>query len=96
MYSVDIKNIKPLTEFRNHIKDFIKELRTNKKPIILTQHGKSAAVLLDPDKFQELQDQIEFMRKVALGLDDVKNGRLHSFDEVVKDTQSIISDSTAQ
>ena len=93
MYPIDVKNIKPLTEFRNHIKDYIKELQTNKKPIILTQHGKSAAVLLDPDKFQEIQDQIEFMRNVALGLDDLKNGRLHSFDDVVKDTEKIISDS---
>jgi antitoxin YefM len=93
MYSIDVKNIKPLTEFRNHIKDFIIELNTNKNPIVLTQHGKSAAVLLDPDKFQELQDQIEFMRKVALGLDDVKNKRLHSFDDIIKDTENIISKS---
>lgn len=90
MYSVDIKNIKPITEFRNHIKEYIEELKRNKKPIILTQHGKSAAVLLDPDTFQELQDQIEFMRKVALGLDDVKNKRFHSFSEVFNDVNNII------
>ena len=92
MSSIDVKNITPLTEFRNHIKDYIKKLNTKKNPIILTQHGKSAAVLLDPDKFQELQDQIEFMRKVALGLDDVKNRRLHSFDDVRNNTDNIISD----
>ncbi len=93
MYHIDVKNIKPLTDFRNNIKKYINELKTNKNPIILTQHGKSAAVLVDPDKFQELQDQIEFMRKVALGLDDVKKGRLHSFDEVFGDTKHIISNS---
>jgi len=96
VYPFNVKNIKPLTEFRNHIKDYIKELNTNKNPIILTQHGKSAAVLLDPDQFQELQDQIDFMRKVALGLDDVKNRRLHSFDEIIKDTEKIISDYTVK
>ena len=93
MYSIDVKNIKPLTEFRNHVKEFIKELHINKKPIILTQHGKSAAVLLDPDKFQELQDQIEFMKKVALGLDDVKNNKLHTFDNIKNDVEKIISNS---
>ena len=96
MYSFDIKNIRPLTEFRNHIKDYIEELKVNKKPIILTQHGKSAAVLLDPDKFQELQDQIEFMRNVALGLDDVKNRHFHSFEEVMDDVEHIISKSDKQ
>jgi len=93
MYSVDVKNIKPLTEFRNHVKEFINELHINKKPIILTQHGKSAAVLLDPDKFQELQDQIEFMKKVALGLDDIKNNRLHTFDDIKNDVEKIIFNS---
>jgi len=92
MYSIDIKNIRPLTEFRNHIKEYIEELKLNKKPIVLTQHGKSAAVLLDPDKFQELQDQIEFMRKVALGLDDVKNKRFHSFSDILNDVNNIISE----
>ncbi len=96
MYSVDIKNIKPLTDFRNHIKDYIEELKINKKPIILTQRGKSAAVLLDPDKFQELQDQIEFMRKVALGLEDVKNKRLHTFNDIMNNVESIISHSIKQ
>lgn len=90
MYSIDINNIKPLTDFRNHTKEYIKELKKTKNPIILTQHGKSAAVLLDPDDFQELQDQIEFMRKVTLGLDDVKNKRLHSFSDFFKDVKSII------
>ena len=93
MSSVDLKNIKPLTDFRNHMKEYIDALRVNKKPIILTQHGKSAAVLLDPDKFQELQDEIEFMRKVALGLDDVKNRRFHALEEVVDDVENIISKS---
>lgn len=93
MYSVDIKNIRPLTEFRNHLKEYIEELKINKKPIVLTQHGKSAAVLLDPDQFQELQDQIEFMRKVALGLEDVKNKRFLSMNEVMDDVENIISKS---
>jgi len=47
------------------MKEYINELRINKRPIILTQHGKSAAVLMDAEKLQELQDQIDFMRKVA-------------------------------
>ena len=93
MSSIDLKNIKPLTEFRNHMKEYIDELRLHKKPIVLTQHGKSAAVLVDPDNFQELQDEIEFMRKVALGLEDAKKKRFHSLDEVVDDVENIITKS---
>jgi prevent-host-death family protein len=89
-----MKNIRPLTEFRNHIKDYIEELNTQKKPIVLTQHGKSAAVLLDPEQFQELQDQIEFMRKVSLGLEDIKQKQFYSIDDVKNDIENIISKSS--
>ena len=70
METIDVSNIRPLTDFRNNMKEYIKELNDNKKPIVLTQHGKSAAVLLHAEKFQEMQDQIEFMHKVAQGLED--------------------------
>ena len=93
MYSVDMKNIKPLTDFRKHMKEYIEELQSSKKPIVLTQHGKSAAVMLDPELFQDIQDQIEFMKKVALGLDDIKNNRVHSFSDVKNDIYAIISKS---
>ncbi|NQT25866.1 type II toxin-antitoxin system Phd/YefM family antitoxin [candidate division KSB1 bacterium] len=91
METLDIKNIKPLTDFRNHMKEYINELKVNKKPIILTQHGKGTAVLLDADKYQELQDQIDFMRKVALGLDDIKHNRVHPFSDAVQEMDQIIS-----
>ncbi|RQV98740.1 type II toxin-antitoxin system Phd/YefM family antitoxin [bacterium] len=91
METFDVKNIKPLTDFRNNMKEYLSELRRNKKPIILTQHGKGTAVLLDAEKYQELQDQIDFMKKVALGLDDIKNNRIHPFYEAVSEIDNIIS-----
>lgn len=91
METFDVKNIRPLTDFRNHMKEYIRELKINKKPLILTQHGKGTAVLLDAEKYQELQDQIDFMRKVALGLEDVKNNRIHPFSEAISEIDKMIT-----
>ena len=93
MESFDLSNIRPLTDFRNNMKDYIKELNANKKPIILTQHGKSAAVLLDAEKYQEIQDQLEFMRKVAIGLDEYKNKKSLSVSKVFDNLQQVIQSS---
>lgn len=91
METLDLKNIKPLTDFRKNMKEYINELKSNKKPIILTQHGKGTAVILDAEKYQELQDQIDFMRRIALGLDDIKNNRVHPFSETINEIDNIIS-----
>lgn len=86
MHNIDVKNIRPLTDFRNKMKEYMEELNRTKKPIVLTQHGKSAAVLVDADAFQEMQEQLKFFSKVAKGLEDYKNHRTHSlkttFDEI--------------
>ena len=91
METIDVKNIRPLTDFRNKMKEYIKELNEHKKPIVLTQHGKSAAVLLSAEKFQEMQDQIEFMRKVAQGLEDYKSSRVHSIQDTFDAVDRIIN-----
>lgn len=96
MESLDLKNITPLTDFRNNIKKYIKELNANKKPIILTQHGKSAAVLLDAEQYQEMNDLIAFLRKVATGLEDYKQNRIHDASEVFNDVDKIIAKAEKQ
>jgi len=90
METLDVNNIRPLTDFGNKMKEYIKEINEHKKPIVLTQHGKSAAVLLSAEKFQEMQDQIEFMRKVAQGLEDYKSGRVHSIQDTFDAVDRII------
>lgn len=96
METFDLRNIKPLTDFRNHIKKYIEELKITKKPIVLTQHGKCAAVILDADKFQEMQDQIEFMKKIALGLEEYKHNKIHPKSEVFSEIDEIIVKSEKQ
>ncbi|WP_369431558.1 type II toxin-antitoxin system Phd/YefM family antitoxin, partial [Rhodohalobacter sulfatireducens] len=46
------KDIEPLSEFRKKSADFVKRLKKEKQPIILTQHGKSAAVLMDVSEYE--------------------------------------------
>jgi len=90
MATVDVNNIRPLTDFRNNMKKYLQELKTKRQPIVLTQRGKSTAVLLHAEEFQEMQDQIEFMRKIVRGLDDYKHNRVHSPEETFEALEKII------
>lgn len=91
MTPLEINNIVSLTDFRNNIKKYINKVNTTKKSIILTQHGKSTAVLLDSEQFQEMKDQIEFMRKIVRGLEDYKQNRVHTVSEVFNEIDNIIA-----
>jgi prevent-host-death family protein len=53
--SVDVR---PVTEFRSHTSAALEQVQRTKRPVILTQHGRSAAVLLSIDVYEDLVDQV--------------------------------------
>jgi len=46
------EDIRPMSEFRTGIASFLKQVRTTKRPLIITQHGKGVAVLLDAGEYE--------------------------------------------
>ncbi|HPN33972.1 MAG TPA: type II toxin-antitoxin system Phd/YefM family antitoxin [bacterium] len=91
MYVINLKYIIPLTDFRNNVKKYLHELSVHKQPIVLTQNGKSAAVILDAASYQQMQDQMEFMRKVATGLQEQREDRSVGLEQVSNDIDLILS-----
>ena len=41
------EDIKPLSEFRAKVSQYIEQIHKIKRPLLITQNGKSSAVLLD-------------------------------------------------
>ena len=68
------RDIKPLSEFRANAAGLIEEMRTNGRPLVLTQRGHSAAVLLDVGEYERLQSELELLRDVRIAEDQVAAG----------------------
>ncbi len=60
------KDIKPLSEFRANAATLVQNLRDTKRPLVLTQRGRSAAVLLDVGEYERLLDELELARDVRV------------------------------
>jgi prevent-host-death family protein len=58
------QDIRPVTEFRANASAFLDRLQVTKRPVVLTQHGRSAAVLLDVAVYEDLVDELELLRDV--------------------------------
>ncbi|WP_076790316.1 type II toxin-antitoxin system Phd/YefM family antitoxin [Chlorobium sp. KB01] len=96
MHAIDTRNVTPLTDFRNNIKRYMEELSVSKKPLLLTQHGKSAAVLLDAEQYQKMLDQITFMQLVTEGLEEYRNNRTIPAEELFPSLDKIIAEAEKQ
>jgi len=69
------QDIKPLSEVRTGIANFIKQVHDTKRPMIITQHGKSVAVLLDVYEFEAIQEKLELLTDVQTSLNQLENGQ---------------------
>lgn len=68
------QDIKPLSEVRTGIANFIKQVHDTKRPVIITQHGKSVAVLLDVHEYEAMQERLELLSDVQISLNQLENG----------------------
>ena len=61
------QDVRPVTEFRANASAFLDQLHQTRRPVILTQHGRSAAVLLDVRDYEEMLDELITLRDVKAG-----------------------------
>lgn len=69
------QDIKPLSEVRTGIANFIKQVHDTKRPLVITQHGKSVAVLMDVHEYESIQERLELLTDVQIGLNQIENGQ---------------------
>ena len=60
------QDIKPLTEFRANVTAFLQKVKKTKRPLVITQHGRSSAVLLDVEEYESLIEKIEILQDIQL------------------------------
>lgn len=68
------QDIRSLSEVRTGIANFIKQVHDTKRPVIITQHGKGVAVLLDVHEYEAMQERLELLSDVQISLNQLENG----------------------
>ena len=69
------QDIKPMSEFRAHTAACIKQVQNSKRPVVITQHGKSAAVLIDVSEFEAMSQRLELLEDIAMGESMIDEGK---------------------
>ena len=67
-----------VTTLKRRATEIIADLQDERSPILITQHGKPAAYLIDVASFEELNRRISVLEGIALGEQAVRDGRVVS------------------
>ncbi|OGX27496.1 MAG: hypothetical protein A3D10_04185 [Omnitrophica WOR_2 bacterium RIFCSPHIGHO2_02_FULL_48_11] len=79
-----------ITEARNNLLDLIRKTKDLMERVIITKNGKPEAVLISYDEYESWLETLEItqdsnlMKEIAKAKEDIKAGRLFSYEEVLK------------
>lgn len=70
------EDIIPLADFKAQASSLFRRLQDNQRPLVITQNGKPAGVLITPQEFDKILERGKFLEAVGEGLADSEAGRL--------------------
>jgi len=83
MKTISITNdIVPIAEFKAGISGWFKSIKISGHPVIITQNGKPAGVLLSPTDYDELVYKKYFLDSIGRGISDVESGKIYRTEEL--------------
>jgi prevent-host-death family protein len=69
-------SIVPFGEFKTHASKIFRGLAQDKRPVVITQNGRAAGVLITPEEFDRLSERERFIAAVERGLAESAAGEL--------------------
>jgi len=85
-------DIRPVTEFRSNTSEILESLKKNRRTIILTQHGRPAAVLESVEEYQRKLEELRFMKGLVAGMRDIESEQVVDGEDFFQDLKRRIVD----
>ena len=73
-----------VTTLKRKATEIITTLQDDHAPVLITQHGRPAAYLIDVETFENLQRKLSILEGIALGEQALREGRTVTQDEAKK------------
>ena len=73
-----------VTTLKRRATEIIAELQEARDPILITQHGRPAAYLVDVGTYEEMNRRLSVLEGIALGEQAIRDGRVVSHSEAKK------------
>ncbi len=77
---VSLMKTELLTTVKRHASRVIEDMRKDGQPVLITEHGKAAAILVDPVQWEAIHSRIAILEGIARGERDVERGALSDHD----------------
>lgn len=85
-------NIVPVSDLRQDAAKILKQVRDSREPIVITERGRAAAVILSVEAFEQAERDRELLRLLAKGEKEMETGEGHDLDSILAEADALLSE----
>ena len=87
-----IPNIVPITDLRQDATTIVKRVTASREPLVITQRGRAAAVMVSMEAYEHSQHELELLRILARGEKEIEAGKGYELEEVLAEADSLLKE----
>ncbi len=87
-----LSNIIPISDLRQDAAKVLKLIRNSKDPLVITQRGRAAAVILSVEAYERSERDRELLRLLAKGEKEIEAGEGYDVDSVLAEADALIAE----
>jgi prevent-host-death family protein len=86
-----LSNIIPVSDLRQDAAKLLKQLNKNNEPLIITQRGRAAAVMIGVEAFEKSEQEKELLRLLAKGDREIELCEGYDLNTVLAEADSLLA-----
>jgi prevent-host-death family protein len=87
-----IPNIVPITDLRQDATTIVKRVVASGEPVVITQRGRAAAVMVSMEAYEDSEHERELLRLLARGEKEIEAGKGYDLEAVLAEADSLLKE----
>lgn len=85
----------PVSDLRQDTTATLNRLEHSRDPIVITQRGRAAAVLMSVDAYEHREEERLLLRRLANGDQEIQSGQGYALEDVLGEAEALLHSESA-
>jgi len=86
-----LEDLTPISDFRVRTAEIVAKVRKTKRPLVLTQRGRSAAIIEDIGEYEKKEERLELLESILSGLQAAEKGEVMTHAKAMSQLDNIFN-----
>lgn len=85
-----VPKIIPVSDLRQDVADVLRQVQEARAPVVITQRGRAAAVMLSIEEYEHREEERQLLRALARGEREIEVGKGHDLASVLAEAEALL------